>query len=473
MAVMNDDNDQRGPRLNRSRAGRPAAPERIIHLGVGNFSRAHQAWYTEHADDAREWGIAGFTGRGDRMVKALGPQDGLYTLITSNPRHDEFEVISSISSIHSGSDIAALRKRFSDPRTAVVTSTVTEAGYMRDDNGDLDTGNPLVASDLQVLADCHTTDKLSTVPGKMVSGLLARRQAQAGGITVLPCDNLSGNGAAFRLVVEQAIEQVDPTLLDWTHRYVSWATSMVDRITPATTDAERDVVQAAMGWQDAVPVRTEPFSEWVVSGTFPAGRPAWETAGAVFTDDIEPYEQRKLWMLNGSHCLLAYAGMLFGYNTVSEAIADPILRTWVNQWWDFAGGHLSIDSDAYRAKLLERFSNPRIHHQLAQIATDGSQKLPVRIATAARLALAQGESIVPPARALAAWVLSLRHGRDDQVHDVHKDELLREAAQSGEEALRRIVSRVDAELGASQVFLTEVEYQLGSVLQASQANAGN
>lgn len=215
--------------------------------------------------------------------------------------------------------------------------------------------------------------ELSTVPARIVAGLEARRAAGADAITILPCDNLAGNGAAFRRVVEQAIEAVDPTLLEWTRDNVAWATSMVDRITPATTDAELRTVAETKGWYDAAPVRTEPFLEWVIQGDFPKGRPAWDEAGAVITDDVEPYEQRKLWMLNGSHSTLAYVGPLFGHESVAEAIADPKLQSWVNEWWDLAGSYLSVSSDDYRAKLLERFSNPRIHHHLFQIATDGSQ----------------------------------------------------------------------------------------------------
>ena len=444
------------PRLNRAEHGRAAAPVRIIHLGIGNFTRAHQAWYTEHAPDTAQWGIAGFTGRSRRMVDKLAPQDNVYTLITSAPEGDSFEVISSISSMHEGGDMAALHKYFADPNVSIVTSTVTEAGYKRNAHGDLDVNDTDVSEDLAKLRNDVNVSELATVPARIVAGLEARRAANAGAITILPCDNLAGNGAAFRRVVEQAIEAVDPTLLEWTRDNVAWATSMVDRITPATTDAELQTVA-----QDK-----EPFLEWVIRGDFPKGRPAWDKAGAVITDDVEPYEQRKLWMLNGSHSTLAYVGPLFGHESVAEAIADPQLRAWVNEWWDLAGSYLSVSSDDYRAKLLERFSNPRIHHHLFQIATDGSQKLPVRIVPVAKHALADGRDITAPARAVAAWIVFLRRFGNTEAKDVNLDEVRKLAVNDD---VTPAVSYLDKDLGANATFTNKVSELVNELSSATAA----
>lgn len=454
------------PRLNRAEHGRAAAPVRIIHLGIGNFTRAHQAWYTEHAPDTAQWGIAGFTGRSRRMVDKLAPQDNVYTLITSAPEGDSFEVISSISSMHEGGDMAALHKYFADPNVSIVTSTVTEAGYKRDAHGDLDVNDTDVSEDLAKLRNDVNVSELATVPARIVAGLEARRAANAGAITILPCDNLAGNGAAFRHVVEQAIEAVDPTLLEWTRDNVAWATSMVDRITPATTDAELQTVAQDKGWYDVAPVRTEPFLEWVIRGDFPKGRPAWDKAGAVITDDVEPYEQRKLWMLNGSHSTLAYVGPLFGHESVAEAIADPQLRAWVNEWWDLAGSYLSVSSDDYRAKLLERFSNPRIHHHLFQIATDGSQKLPVRIVPVAKHALADGRDITAPARAVAAWIVFLRRFGNTEAKDVNLDEVRKLAVNDD---VTPAVSYLDKDLGANATFTNKVSELVNELSSATAA----
>lgn len=453
--------------LNRAAYGRVAAPVRIVHLGIGNFTRAHQTWYTEHAPDAGEWGIAGFTGRSARMADILNGQDCLYTLITSGPQHDDCEVISSLSAVHAGSDLAALRMYMADPKVSIVTSTITEAGYMRNRDGDLDLENNLVAHDIAALRNQYHEMELSTVPARIVAGLMARRNSGAGDITILPCDNIAGNGAAFRKVVEQAIACVDESLLQWCDDHVHWASSMVDRITPATTDEDRATVERITSWSDAAPVRTEPFSEWVIQGDFPQGRPQWELAGATITDDVEPYERRKLWMLNGAHTSLAYLGPLFGYESVAQAIQDDTLSTWVGELWDVAGHYLSIPSEEYRTKLIERFSNPRIHHRLIQIATDGSQKLPVRIVPVALRALRDGESIMPMARAVAAWIVFLRRFGENGAQDVRMDEVL-PLAQGDDVA--SVVAYLNKDLASSSIFVgavAELVKQLSSIQPAA------
>lgn len=404
--------------LSRSTHGRPAAPVRMVHLGLGNFTRAHQAWYTEHASDADQWGIAAFTGRRPTMAELLGPQDGLYTLITKGADGDEFEVISSIAKVHPSDDVAALVGYLADPQVVVLTSTVTEAGYCRADDGSLDAGRDDVAADLEqlrgLLADGEPTVEAcgrltpTTAPVKVALGLLARRAADAGAMTVLPCDNLPDNGAAFQRVVRDAAAAVDESLAEWIDAHVEFATCMVDRITPATTDDEVSAVEESEGYRDASPVPTEPFSEWVVAGKFSAGRPDWESAGVTVVDDVVPYEQRKLWMLNGSHSLMAYAGPILGLETVRDGITDDRLRAIVQQWWAEAGPELSVEWEDYAAALTERFENPNIRHLLAQIAADGSQKIPVRIAPTVRAYRERGEMPTAALTALGAWLLHLR-----------------------------------------------------------------
>lgn len=294
----------------------------MVHLGLGNFTRAHQAWYTEHASDADQWGIAAFTGRRPTMAELLTPQDGLYTLITQGADGNTFEVISSVTHVHPASDFPALMGYFASPELAVVTSTVTEAGYYRATDGRLDVDDPAIVADLALLrtlvedgdlsVDAVSEVAVATPPARILAGLLARRAAEAGPLTILPCDNIPDNGSAFGRVVTDAAEAVDPSLVEWMDGNVAWATCMVDRITPATTEAEKELVAEEQGYDDASPVPTEPFSEWVISGEFPAGRPDWESAGAQIVEDVEPYEQRKLWLLNGSHSLMAYAGPILG-----------------------------------------------------------------------------------------------------------------------------------------------------------------
>jgi len=399
--------------------GRPPAPVRILHLGLGNFVRAHLAWYTEHAPDADGWGIAGFTGRSPAAAEALAPQDGLYTLITRAPSGDEFEVISSLSAVHPATDHAAWLEYWRSPALAIVSLTITEGGYLRRPDGGLDLESPAVAADLAALREDQQAP-VRTAPGKLVAGMLARRDAGAGPLTVLPCDNLPSSGTVAARVVADLAEAVDPGLAGWIKQNVSFATSMVDRITPGTTPADADAVLAATGVADAAPVQTEPFSEWVVSGEFPAGRPDWEAAGARFVSDVHPFEQRKLALLNGAHSLLAYAGTIVGHTTVVDAIGDPRCREWVGQWWDEAVRHLPLPAselEAYRAALLARFDNPRMRDALARIAADGSAKLPIRIVPTLRAERAAGRVPVGACRVVAAWAVHLR-GSGAAVQDV-------------------------------------------------------
>ncbi len=430
--------------------GRSAAPVRLVHLGLGNFFRAHQCWYTEHAPDAAQWGIAGFTGRGSQsLVDHLTEQQGLYTLVTRARDADQFEVLGGLSGIHVAADNDAWVRYFESPELAAVTITVTEAGYLRGADGGLDSGRPEVQADIQVLR-ADPTGIVRTAPARLVAGLAARRRAGAGPIALVPCDNVPGNGALAERVVRDLAELVDDKLVAWLTDSVAVVTTMVDRITPATTTQDVRAVYAATGFDDRCPVVTEPFREWVLSGTFPAGKPRWEDAGATFTHDITPYEHRKLWLLNGAHSLLAYAGSIRGHDTVPAAIGDETCRSWVEEWWAVASAHLdqpAEDTAAYRAALLQRFSNARMRDRLNRIAADGSQKLPIRFLPVLRAERAAGR--VPPAatRVLAAWICHLR-GAGAPISDARADEVVPLAAGRLAAAVPRVLGWLDPAIGA-------------------------
>ena len=397
--------------LTRPLAGRPAAPVRIVHLGLGNFSRAHLAWYTSHAPDAGQWGIAAFTGRSAALAQLLQPQDGLYHLVVRGPAGDRIELIDSLSAVHAADDHAAWLGYFADPAVAVVTSTITEAGYHSED-GRLAASDPEVTADLDALR-ADPTAAVTTAPARFLAGLLARRDAGAGPITFCPCDNMPHNGDVVLGVVRDAAAAVDPSLLPWIDGHVTVVTTMVDRITPRPDAGLGQVVADATGIHDAAPVETEPFSEWVLSGAFAAGRPDWARAGATVTDDIAPFEERKLRLLNGAHTLMAYAGPLVGCETVRDAIEHPRVRAWVEDWWREARRSIDLPADElddYLGALRARFANPRIRHLLAQIAADGSQKVPIRIVPVLRSELDAGRSGAASCRGIAAWVLHLRGG---------------------------------------------------------------
>ena len=457
------------PRLSRSLPDAPRqAPVRIVHLGVGNFHRAHQAWYTAHSPDASDWGIAAFTGRGAGMAEALAPQDGLYTLITRSAEGDAFELVGSLSAVHAAAEHETYLAYLGRPEVAVLTITVTEAGYLRGADGHLDLTGDAVVADLDALRS-DPRSPVATLPARLVAGLLARRSAGAKALTILSCDNLPDNGVVTQTVVGDLAAAVDDTLPAWIAAHVDFATAMVDRITPATTDEDRALVEQVCGYADASPVPTEPFSEWVVSGRFPAGRPRWEDAGATVVDHVGPFEQRKLWLLNGSHSMLAYAGSIRGHQTISEAIADPACRSWVEAFWDEASRHLTLraeDIAAYRAALITRFANPRVKDLLARIAADGSTKLEVRTVPTLLAERSAGRVPIGCATTVAAWVLHLR-GLGAPIKDAGAAKAQAAATSGGiPDAVPAVVDVLVPGLGGDRDFVEAVICQVDAI-QAS------
>jgi fructuronate reductase len=359
---------------------------RIVHLGLGNFSRAHQAWYTMLVDEPGRWGITAFTGRRRELADALTRQGGLYTLIERGPATDQLTVMDVLCEARAGTDVPALVTAIAAPLTAVVTLTVTEAAY----SPDLD----------------RAADELPSVPARIALGLAARAHADNGPLAIVSCDNLHDNGAVLRARTLDAAEKVDATLPGWIEQQVAFVSTSVDRITPRAGADDRAIVADAVGRIDDAVVVCEPFTDWVLCGEFPAGRPTWEDAGARFVSELEPWELRKLWLLNGGHCLLAYLGLLHGHETVAEAIADPELSAALDRFWDLAARRLppgDLDIPAYRLQLRERFENGRIGYPLRQIAGDGLDKLRNRVVPVIEAALAAGDDPEPATRIVRAW----------------------------------------------------------------------
>ena len=447
-----------------------AAPVRLVHLGLGNFFRAHQCWYTGHALDAGAWGIAAFTGRGNNLlVDRLNEQRGLYTLISRAGDADRFEVVRSLSRAHAAADHDAWLAYFKAPELSAVTITVTEAGYLQGADGALDIARPELQADLEGLRR-DPTATVRTAPARLLAGFAARRRADAGPLALVPCDNAPGNGALAERVVHDLAELIDAGLAAWLEDSVGVVTTLVDRITPRTVPNAVCTVLELTGRDDRCPVVTEPFHEWVLSGTFPAGRPRWEDAGATFTDDVTPYEHRKLWLLNGGHSLLAYAGSIRGHATVADAVADDTCRTWLEQWWSEASRHLhqpATEVAAYRAGLLERFANPRMHHRLDQISADGSQKLPIRILPVLRAERAAGNVPEGATRVLAAWVCHLRV-LGATVADARAEEVVPLAAGPLSESVPRILGRLDPALSADAKVVAAVVEQSHQLARQSE-----
>lgn len=431
-------------RLARLPLGLPAAPVAAVHLGLGSFFRAHQVAYTQSAPDAEEWGYVAFTGRSADLARTLAEQDGLYTLLVQGPAERTATVMTPLSAAYPGTDTEAWLALLARRSTRLLTLTVTEAAYRRTPDGGPDLAAEDVAADLVALRRADPA-ACRTVPGRLVAALAARRHAEGGPLAVVPCDNLPHNGDAVRRVVSGLAAELDAGLLAWIEDSVSFVDTEVDRITPRASAADVATAERLTGLRDAAPVVTEPFSEWTLAGSFPVGRPSWEEAGARFVDDVGPFEQRKLWLLNGAHSLMAYAGSIRGHRTVAEAIADPVVRGWVEEWWDEASRHLPLPAEeltAYRAALVGRFANPGIEHQLAQIAADGSQKLAVRIPPVLAAERAAGNATPVGTRTLGAWVAHLR-GHGAPVTDTSADELARRADGPLPDAVPRLLAVLD------------------------------
>jgi fructuronate reductase len=467
--------------LNRQtyRAG-TLAPIRIIHIGLGAFHRAHQAWYTHKVDANHEWGIASFTGRSPQAAETLEAQDGLYTLVERAEDADTFEVIESISAAYDGGNIGRLAELLSQSTTAIVTLTVTEAAYYLGSDGQLDLAAEPVAADAALLGQWWKASAAlvgssgsgrrgvpSTAAARLLIGLDARRKADAGPITVVSCDNLSANGTAARNAVHGLASAIAPELAGWIDENVSFVDTSIDRITPRTTDEDVAGVVAATGFADRSPVVTEPFHSWVLCGDFPAGRPPWEDAGAVFVDRIEHFERRKLWLLNGAHSLLAYAGQLRGSDTVAQALHDPVCAVWIEEFWDEAAEHLTdpeLKVDEYRAALLARFGNSRIAHMLAQIAIDGSSKLRMRAVPVIRAERAAGRTGQAAARLIAAWVEYLAKVSNDGagVRDAEAERITPLLTLDGLELTAALVELLDSNFAAEDGVVEMVHALRGS-----------
>src|SRR3954466_1796068 len=379
----------------------------IVHLGIGAFHRAHQAVYVDDRLAAGEtaWGICGVSLRSADTAEALAPQDGLYPVAVRSGAGERLRVIGSVRRLLvAPDDPAALLDAMTDPAVRIVSLTVTEKGYCHDPaTGDLNPAHPDVAADLADPASPRSA------PGVLVEALRRRRAAGRKPFTVLCCDNLPENGRTVGRVLARFAGLRDPDLGRWGEPGVAFPSTMVDRIVPATSEADRAAVAARLGLEDAWPVMAEPFTQWVIEDRFGDGRPRFEEGGAELVADVAPYELMKLRLLNGSHSTLAYLGYLAGYETVSDTVANLAFARLIRRLMDEEiTPTLTVppgaDLSRYKASLLERFANPALKHRTWQIAMDGSQKLPQRLLGTIRDRLRAGAPIERLALGVAAWM---------------------------------------------------------------------
>jgi fructuronate reductase len=379
----------------------------IVHLGIGAFYRAQGAVYTDDAlaREPGDWGICGVSLRSPDVRDRLVPQDALYTAVEKSPAGIRRRVIGSVREVlFLGDERDKVHARLAAAATRIVSLTITEKGYCHDPaTGRLNLGHPDIVHDL---ADPKHP---STAVGLLVSALEARRRSHAKPFTIMCCDNLPHNGALVRGLVLAFANARAPQLVQWIEEHVRFPSTMVDRIVPATTDADIAENDIALGMHDSAPVMHEPFKQWVIEDTFAAGRPAWEHVGAQLVGNVEPFEAMKLRLLNASHSALAYLGFLAGYEFIYQVAAQPefvaymraLMRDEVAPTLALPGG---VDVAAYQNALVERFRNPALPHRTQQIAMDGSQKLPQRLLGTVRDNLAAGRSIDRLALGVAAWM---------------------------------------------------------------------
>ncbi|GAB3561560.1 mannitol dehydrogenase family protein [Amycolatopsis endophytica] len=417
------------PRLTRASA---PPPVRAVHLGLGAFHRAHQAWYTA-ADPA--WGIAAYTFRNTELPRLLTRQDGLFSLLVRDETRDRVETVGSIVRAHPGADTRQWLADVASPEVALITITVTEAAYTVPEPG----------------ADSAVS--------RLAAGLRERFHAGAAPITLVPCDNVADNGEVLRSLLRKVCQE--PAFAEWVEHDVAVAGTVVDRITPATTKRDVRMVRELTGRHDPAAVVTEPFAEWQIAGTFPRSRPAWERAGAQVVGDIGTYQRRKLWLLNAAHSLLAYTGLVRGHATVDQAAGDPVLGGLIESWWDTAAAYLPLppgEITSYRRRLRDRFTAPGIRHLLSQIAADGSHKIPARILPVLHRERARGRLPHSAVAGLAAW---LDYLRERDVRDARAAELVRLARTA--KPAQRVLVAIDPGLGDDRELLAAIDAELREV----------
>ena len=443
----------------------------VVHFGPGAFHRAHQAVYLDDLLAAEpDWAISAVSLHSPGVRDALQPQDGLYTLALLGER-PQLRVIGAIRELLCAPrQQAQVLARLADPAVRLVTLTITEKGYCLAGDG-LDPAHPDIVHDLA------SPEAPRSAIGYLVAGLRARRARGLKPYTVLSCDNLADNGGRLRRAVLDYAQRVDAALAAWIAAEGAFPRSMVDSITPATDEALRGRVAAALGVADAWPIQREAYTQWVIEDRFCDGRPAFERAGATLSDDIAGYDRAKLRLLNAPHSTLAYLGSLMRLETVADAMREPALAGFVERLMrqDIVPSlqlPRGFDPDAYVGAILARFRNPAIRHLLAQIAWDGSQKLPVRLLGTIADALAAGRPIDRLCLPVAGWMHFVRRQAREGVALV--DPLADTLVRIGQAATGEPGHDVDAFLRLESVFAPlAAEARFADALRRAYAGLGD
>jgi mannitol 2-dehydrogenase len=449
----------------------------VVHVGVGGFHRAHQAMYHDRLMNdgaALDWGICGVgvMAADRRMKEVLDAQDGLYTLVLkhSDGTYEPRVIGSIVQYLYAPDDPEAVIEQMAASSTRIVSLTITEGGYnVSDLTGEFDAANAGVVADLMPGAVPRTTFGLIT------EALRRRWKRGLPPFTIMSCDNLQDNGYRSKRVFTAFARLRDPELGDWVERETRFPNSMVDRITPVTTDGDRAEIRERFGIEDSWPVVCEPYTQWVLQDSFTAGRPPYEQAGVQVVDRVEPYELMKLRLLNGSHQALAYFGYLAGYRLVHEAAQDPLFQAFLLGYMDKEATPTlapvpGVDLDGYKYTLIERFSNPQVRDTIARLCAESSDRIPKWLLPVVREQLANGGEIRRSAAVVASWARYAEGideaGQPIEVVDRLRDSLMRAARRQREDTDAFIENRgIFGDLVDNKSFVTAYRSALASLHQ--------
>lgn len=420
---------------------RSALRPSVVHIGPGNFHRAHQAVYFDdlaRSGVSRQWGVTDVSMRTPRVKDLLSAQDGLYTVIQRGDRQTA-RVVGSIGGYHyAPHDSVAVRAALADPQTRIVSLTITGNGYYLDPRtGEFDAAHPDVRADL---AAPQSAACFATAWAYLTEALDRRRRAGIAPFTVLCCDNIPDNTPTARTALVSFATLRDPALGRWIERHVAFPSTMVDRITPQTSDEDCEFVERTFGIADMLPVMTEPHCQWIIEDSFSHGRPPLEEVGAEFVADVSDYKLVKTRLLNATHMALGCLGTLTGYQHTGEAMSDPVIFGYVEQLMRdeiqplLPAGH-PMNTRGYRNTLLTRLSNRRIPDQLSRLARRGSEKMPSFVLPSLHEAIRRGRPHTLLMLALAGWARYLRGfdlvGRKIRIDDPQADVLTDLATRAG------------------------------------------
>ncbi|OAT31852.1 D-mannonate oxidoreductase [Buttiauxella brennerae ATCC 51605] len=432
---------------------------RIVHLGFGAFHRAHQAVFTDILanEQGSDWGYCevNLIG-GEQQIADLKQQDNLYSVAEMSADAWHCRVVGVVkNAIHAQVDgLEAVFTAMTQPEVAIVSLTVTEKGYCHAPaTGTILLDHPLIAHDLA------NPQQPKSAPGVIVEALARRKAAGLPAFSVMSCDNMPENGHVTRNVITAYAQAIDSELAAWIETHVTFPSTMVDRIVPAATAETLEQVAKATGVVDPVAIACEPFRQWVIEDNFVAGRPEWEKAGAELVNDVLPYEEMKLRMLNGSHSFLAYLGYLAGYQHISECMQDENYRRTAHALMLQEQAPTlkvqGVDLAKYADSLIARYTNPALRHRTWQIAMDGSQKLPQRWLDSIRWHLANGSQFTLLALGVAGWMRYVG-GVDEQGEAIEVSDPLLAEIQQAVAASQEGEARVKALLGLSTIFGTDL-----------------